>query len=219
MANNTDKKNKTKKFVPSEYKPKEYIDRDSFTEEQIADVRAEAELAFVNKQVSRISVVSVIWTIISTLYAIISTCFLVARKWVDSTAAYILIGILVLYVGMFIGMAVMSFGDLKGAKKKASGFKTATGFMKVLMHIVLIALAIVEVVGVSTDLDAGKLIVLIATLVVVVVQLGIKITLLFAKAARKRETRGYKVNIERYVDGAKQKKKFTTKLKEKKYSD
>ena len=205
-------------FRPDEYRPVDEIDREKFTEEEID--AAVKELESEDKKVARISVLSVVWTIISTVYAIVSTGFLLARKWVSGTVGYALLGVLILYVGVFIGMVVAMLGNLRASAAQTKGFKTAINIIKPAMNIVLIVFAIIEVVGIAEkQVGVGQLALLVLTLVVAVVQLGLRIWLIIEKIRTKKVAKGYRVSVERYVDGEKKRKNLAAKIKEKHYSD
>ncbi len=205
-------------YIPREYEEKDVIDREKYSEEEIELARR--QVIEQDKKVSRLTLLSVIWTIVTTIYVIASTCTLLAKRWVDSTIAYVLIAILVLYIGVFIGLAAAALSNPKDGKKNVKGIKTALKILKPLMSIVLVALAVVELVGIAENIfDLPKLMFMIFTLLVAVVQLALRFTLLAARIERSRVSKGYKVNLARYVDGKKKKKSVRQKLAEKRYND
>lgn len=211
-------KNQKPNYIPKDYETVDNIDREKYSEEEINEARKSVEEH--NKRVKGLSVLSMIWTCLSTIYAIASTIVLLARRWVENTVSYVLIGILVLYVGMFIGVAVAAFANPKAGKKPLKGFKTALKFLKPIMSIVLVALAITELVGIASDsLSIPKIVFMVATILIAAGQLAIRIWLACAKIKAKKVAKGFKVRIERYVDGKKKKKSVVTKIKEKQFSD
>lgn len=213
------KKDKQKTgYVPKEYSAVDNIDRDKYSEEEID--RAREEVASHNKRVKGLGILSVIWTFLSTVYAIVSACVLIFRRWVDHTVTYVLIGILVLYVGIFIGVAVCAFASPKDGKKSMKGVKTALKFLKPVMSIVLVALSITQVVAVSMDaFSISKVFFMVFTMLVAFLQIAFRVLLLVAKARAKKIAKGYEVRVERFIDGQKKKKGFRAKLKEKRYRD
>ena len=211
------KKDKQKTgYVPKEYSAVDNIDRDKYSEEEIE--RAREEVASQNKRVKGLSILSVIWTFLSTVYAIVSSCILISRRWVEHTVTYVLIGILVLYVGIFIGVAIAAFASPKDGKKNMKGVKTALKFLKPIMSIVLVALSITEVIAVSEGaFSLAKVAFMVLTMLVAFLQIAFRVLLLVAKARAKKIAKGYEVRVERYIDGIKKKKGFRAKLKEKQY--
>ncbi len=212
------KKKQDSNYIPKNYEVVDNIDREKYSDDEIEVVRKEVEAQ--DKCVKGLSVVSVIWTFISTVYAIASTCVLISRRWVESKISYVLIGILVLYVGIFIGVAVAAFTSPKEGKKNMKGLKTTLKFLKPIMSIVLVALAVTELVAVAVEpLSIPRVIVMSFTMFVAFVQLVLRVLLVFAQIRAKKIAKGYRVRLERYVDGKKRKKGLATKIKEKQYSD
>lgn len=215
MAN---KKNKKTSYAPKEYTPVDNIDREVFSDEEIEFARKEVESQ--NKQVKGLSILSVVWTFVSTVYAIVSACVLISRRWVEHTVTYVLIGILVLYVGVFIGVVAAAFASPKDGKKSMKGLKTALKFLKPVMTIVLVALSITEVVAVAgVGFSLARLPFMVFTMLVAFLQIAFRVLLLIAKARANKIAKGYAVRVERFVDGKKTKKGLRAKLQEKRYKD
>lgn len=218
-----DKQNKKKDrsnaaYVPKDYEVVDKIDKQKFSDEDIELAKKQVEAQ--NKRVKGLSVLNVVWTFLSTVYAIASTCVLISRRWVESRISYVLIGILVLYVGIFIGVAIAAFSSPKDGNKSLKGLKHALKFLKPIMSIVLIALAIAEVIAIAEEaFSIPKILFMIVTMLVAFLQLVLRATLLVAKMQAKKVAKGFEVRMERYVDGKKKKKSLGTKLKEKRYSD
>ncbi len=211
------KDKKTTGYAPKEYTAVDNIDRDKYSEEEIE--RARAEVSSKNKRVKGLGILSVIWTFLSTVYAITSTCILISRRWVDHTVTYVIIGILVLYVGIFIGVAAAAFTSPKEGKKNMKGLKVAVKFLKPIMSIVLVALSITQVVAVAGDeFSIAKVIFMVFTMLVAFLQITFRLLLLVAKTKAKKIAKGYRVRVERYVDGKKKKKGFRAKLQERHYN-
>lgn len=212
------KKDKQPKYSPNDYTPVDNIDRENFSDEEIELMRAEVKAN--DKRVKGLNTLSVIWTFVSTVYAIVSTCLLISRRWVESKISYVLLGILVLYVGIFIGFAVAAFASPKQGKKNMKGLKTALKFLKPIMSIVLIALSVTEIIAIAHDaFSIAKIIFMVLTMLVAFVQLFLRVLLLVAKIKAKRVAKGFEVRLERYVDGIKKKKSLLNKLREKRYTD
>ncbi|MEG2450453.1 MAG: hypothetical protein RSB09_01825 [Clostridia bacterium] len=78
---------------------------DLITAEDIADDKAvaEAKIAAQKEAIHRQKLVTAnyIWTLICTVYVIISTVVLISKGWIESIAAYVLIGLLVVYIVAF----------------------------------------------------------------------------------------------------------------------
>lgn len=209
-------KKKKPAYIPKEYQPVDNIDRTTYSDEEIEN--AKQAVAEQSKQVKELSRLSVIWTCVSTIYAIVSTSLLISRNWVNSTVSYVLIGILALYVAIFIGAAVAAIISPKAGKKSLKGLKTAIGMLKPAMSVVLVALSIAQIVGVSGDaFTISKLPFMIFSILVPFLQVAFKFALFVVKARTKRISRTYRVRVERYVNGKRTKKSVKAKFKEKRY--
>ena len=205
-------------YAPKEYVAVDNIDREKYSEEEIE--RAREEVSSKNAPVKKLGILSVVWTFVSTVYAIISTCVLLSRRWVDNTITYVLIGILALYIVVFICVAIVAFTSPKAGKKNMKRLKGALKFLKPIMSIVLVALSITEVVAVSGDaFSLSKVPFMVFTILIAFLQIVFRALLLVAKTRTKKIAKGYKVRVERYVDGQKKKKGVRAKLQEKRYRD
>ena len=201
------------RFVPKDY-AEEGVDLSQYEEEEIR--RAIEEVKAKDKRVSLVSRLSVVWTLISTIYTIASTCFLISRRWVDHVFSYVLIGVMVLYVGIFIGLIAFAFDNPKRSGEKAKVFKKLFSILKTFMNIAFIVLAIMQIVALTDAHGAGFLryLILGVTLLVAVVQLALKLTLLFMRARRKHVAKGYRVRIKRFANGKEKKHSAMDSFKE-----
>ena len=173
------------------------------------------------KKASLVNKLSAIWTLLSTVYAIASTCLFIAKGWLSDVTSIVLGCILGVYVCVFIVLAVMTFKDVKGGAKRVKMYKKLLKIFKAVANVVLLSITAVSMVGMSLEgIDAvSKLVLFIITFVVAVIQLGLKVASLILKIVRVRVSKKFKVEIVRFVDGKKQKKSASAKLKESKYKD
>ena len=173
------------------------------------------------KKASLVNKLSAIWTLLSTVYAIASTCLFIAKGWLSDVTSIVLGCILGVYVCVFIVLAVMTCKDVKGGAQRVKMYKKLLKIFKAVANVVLLSITAVSMVGMSLEgIDAvSKLVLFIITFVVAVIQLGLKVASLILKIVRVRVSKKFKVEIVRFVDGKKQKKSASAKLKESKYKD
>ena len=173
------------------------------------------------KRISVLSKISLVWTVISTVYAIVSTCLFVARGWVSGVASYVLVGVLSLYVIVFIVLIVLTVRNPKNCKRNVGLYKKLLKIFKLTANVVFLVLTAISLASIAVvGLDGVfKWIAFILSFAVALVQLGLKVVLLVSKLARMSVARKFKVEVVSFVDGRKQKKNLRAKLEEKKYRD
>ena len=161
---------------------------------------------------------SVVWTIVSTVYAIVSTCTFVAKKWVDSAYAYALIPMLVVLVITFVALVVLTFKDKKKLQTNVKNYKKILGIFKAFVNVFFLAISAVSMAGIATgETSLVKWIVFAATFFVALVQLVFKITKFAMKQVRKAVGKKYKVEMHKFVDGKKKKKSVADSVTEHSY--
>ncbi len=184
-----------------------------------AALQKQDELQKQDKKSSVVTKISAVWTIISTLYAIATTGIFIGRGWVSHVASIVLACILGVYVCVFIVLVVFTFKDAKGGTKQVKLYRKTLKIFKAIANVVLLSLAAVSMVGMSfKGIDqVAKLIFFIATFVVAVIQLGLKVTLFAMKLIRMRIAKAFKVEFYKFVDGRKKRKSVAMKYKESRY--
>lgn len=210
------KKNKKAKFKPAEYKV-EVVDRSGFSEQQIAE--AEAAAAADEKRAASLNVLNKIWTLFSTVYVIASTASLLGKHEVHNAVLTIaLIVALAVYACAFIGLIAFWASSPQKAENGTKTFKAALKVFKAFVNVMFLVLSAVEMAALAqSGIGFGKWALFSITLAVAILQAAIKAALFFAKINRNVSKRRYRVKVERYVDGKKQKKKLKDKLEERRY--
>lgn len=174
-----------------------------------------------DKKISVISKLSLIWTVISTVYAIFSTCLFIARGWVPNTVSYVLVGVLALYVVVFILLIVLTVRNPKYGKRNVGLYKKLLKIFKAIANIAFLVLTAISLAGMTIVGMQGvmKWILFCASFAVALIQLGLKVVLLAIKIGRMYVASKFKVEIVNFVDGKKQKKNLRAKLQENKYKE
>lgn len=191
---------------------------EKYSKEDIAAAQAQVELEQKDKGMSVVQKLNVVWTIVSTIYAIVSTCMFVAKKWVDSSYAYALIPMLAVLIVTFAVLVALTFKDKKKLQSNVKNYKKVLGIFKAFVNVFFLAITAVSMVGLAKgETSVGKWIVFGATFFVALVQLVLKITKFAMKLARKAVAKKFKVEVQRFVDGKKQKKTVADALNEQKY--
>lgn len=106
-----------------------------YSQEEIQAAQAIVEQEEKDKGMSVVQRLSVVWTIVSTVYAIVSTCTFVAKKWVDSAYAYALIPMLVVLVITFVVLVVLTFKDKKKLQTNVKNYKKILGIFKAFVNV------------------------------------------------------------------------------------
>lgn len=193
------------------------------TEDELkeAAIQKQDELQKQDKKSSVVTKISAVWTIIFTLYAIVTTGIFIGRGWVSHVASIVLASILGVYVCIFIVLVVFTFKDAKGGTKQVKLYRKTLKIFKAIANVVLLSLSAVSMVGMSFEgIDqVAKLIFFIATFVVAVIQLGLKVTLFVMKLIRMKIAKAFKVEFYQFVDGRKKRKSIAMKYKESKYKN
>lgn len=199
------------KFDPSPSKPRKLDDAERQEIREQLDREAKRE--------KRLSYLSLIWTLLSTAYMIVSTCIYVGKKWVDSVYSIIMIVALVLFICGFVFLMIFSLENPERSSKNAKTYKRALGIFKTLINITFLVLTIVNFTALASSETIGlvKWAFISISMLVAIVQLGIKLGQLGVALARRRIASRYYVSVKRYENG-KQMKKSSKDLKtERKY--
>lgn len=214
------KKDKKTIFVPKDAQEVMPVSEGEFSQQQIDEATAAVVQEENDKGLSIVQKLNVAWTVISTLYAIVSVCMFISKKWVESAYTYALIPMLAVFVIVFICLVVFTFKNPKKAQANIKNYKKALGIFKACVNIMFLALTAVSMAGLANgEMNLVKWIVFGATFFVAVVQLALKITKIVMKAMRKAVAKKFKVEVQKYVDGKKQKKTVTDKITEKSYKN
>ena len=189
-----------------------------YSQEEVQAAQAVVEQEEKDKGMSVVQRLSVVWTIVSTVYAIVSTCTFVAKKWVDSAYAYALIPMLVVLVITFVALVVLTFKDKKKLQTNVKNYKKILGIFKAFVNVFFLAISAVSMAGIATgETSLVKWIVFAATFFVALVQLVLKITKFAMKQVRKAVGKKYKVEMHKFVDGKKKKKSVADSVTEHSY--
>lgn len=217
------KRNKGARFSPSSFDdgsenlimyPQEDVQQATQLVEQEKQLEEKKKLSVLQR-------LSLIWTFISTGYMIAATVMFIAKDWIESTMTYILIGMLVAYAVVFIAFIVLAIKDAKSIKKKLKTYKKCLAIFKVFTNIALLILAATTMVGLAGGSGEPKQIaewiMFGVTLLVAVIQFSLKVASLVMSGVAHGVAKHYKVKIERFKDGEKQKKRVLDKVEEKRY--
>lgn len=213
------RKNKKSLFVPKDAQEVKPVSEGEFSKEQIEQATADVQKEENDKGLSIVQKLNVAWTVISTLYAIVSVCMFISKKWVESAYTYALIPMLAVFVIVFICLVVFTFKNPQKAQSNIKDYKKALGIFKASVNVMFLALTAVSMVGLAKgEMSLIKWIMFGASFFVAVVQLVLKITKVVMKAIRKRVAKKFKVEVQKYVDGKRQKKSTADKLTENRYN-
>lgn len=191
-----------------------------YSQEEIQAAQAVVEQEEKDKGMSVVQRLSVVWTIVSTVYAIVSTCTFVAKKWVDSAYAYALIPMLVVLVITFVVLVVLTFKDKKKLQTNVKNYKKILGIFKAFVNVFFLAISAVSMAGIATgETSLVKWIVFGVTFFVALMQLVLKITKFVMKQVRKAVGKKFKVEIHKFVDGKKKKKSIADSVTEHDYNN
>ncbi|MDE6302811.1 MAG: hypothetical protein K2M36_04425 [Clostridia bacterium] len=174
-----------------------------------------------DNKISAVSKLSLIWTVISTVYAIFSTCLFIARGWVSNTVSYVLVGVLVLYVAVFILLIVLTVRNPRYGKRNVGLYKKLLKIFKAIANIAFLVLTAISLAGMTVVGMQGmmKWILFCLSFAVALVQLGLKVVLLAMKIGRMYVAKRFKVEIVQFVDGKKKRKSLRARLQENKYKE
>lgn len=192
---------------------------EKYTQTEIEKAQAAVLQEENDKGMTVVQKMSVVWTIISTVYAIVSTCSFVAKKWVDSKYTYALIPLLVLLVIAFVVLVALTFKDKKKLQSNVKDYKKILGIFKAFVNVFFLAISAVSMAGIATgETSLAKWFVFGATFLVALVQLTLKITKFVMKKVRKAVGKKYKVEMHKFVDGKKKKKSVVDSVTEHGYN-
>lgn len=188
------------------------------TNEQIALETDVVENGKKGDKLSLVQKLSVVWTVLSTLYAIVSTCLFLSKKWVESAYSYVLVAMLAVFVAVFVALVVLAFKNPKNAKINIKTYKKTLGIFKGIVNVTFFALTAVSMAGLAKgDMSLAKWIVFGASFFVALVQLALKIVLFAMKLASRAVAKKFKVEVHNYVDGKQKRKSALDKVKEHSY--
>lgn len=170
---------------------------------QVADAEVIGkELKREKRKESTLSVLSLIWTLLSTVFAIASTCVYIGRRWVDTTLTYVLIAALALYVGIFIGFIVVAFQNPKQGKRDAKNYKKLISIFKSFVSLSFLVLSAIDMAALAmSDVGLVRWLMFGISFVVALVQLVLRIWLFIVGLIRRRLSKMYTVKIKNFVDG------------------
>ena len=100
------------------------------TNEQIALETDVVENGKKGDKLSLVQKLSVVWTVLSTLYAIVSACLFLSKKWVESAYSYVLVAMLAVFVAVFVALVVLAFRNPKNAKVNIKTYKKRWAYSK-----------------------------------------------------------------------------------------
>lgn len=164
--------------------------------------------------------ISTVWTFISAGYAIVSTCAFIIKGWVESVYAYALIPLLVLFVGVFIALIVMSVKNPQNSKRNVKTYRKVLGIFKAFANVFLLSIGIVSMVGIATNQpNLAGWIMFGITFAVALVQLAFKVTMFILRCAKKSTAKKYSVEISTFKDGKKKRKSIADSIKENGYKN
>lgn len=164
--------------------------------------------------------ISTVWTFISAGYAVASTCSFIAKGWVDSVYAYALIPMLVVFIGVFIALVVMSVKNPQNAKSNVKTYKKILGIFKAFANVFLLAIGVVSMVGLALNQpNLAKWIVFGITFAVALLQLVFKVTTFALKCAKRNTAKKYDVRVSAFRDGKKRRKSIADSVKENGYKN
>ena len=141
-----------------------------------------------------------------------------ARKLIrfGSVIISMLLVILVVYIIAFVFLVALTVKDPKKAKLPIKYYKKGLKIFKAFANVVFLVLSAVSMAGIAGGgMGIKEWIVFIATFMVAVVQLAIKVSLLVLNIVRRNLTSKYKVKVKRYVNGEEKKKKAVDVIEEK----
>jgi len=169
---------------------------------------------------SVLTIISLIWTLVSTAYAIFGTCLLIARGWVSHAVCFTIVAVLCVYGVAFIVLAVLAFKDPKKGKSRTKTYKITFKIFKEIVHIVFLVLTAISMVGVAaTGMNIAKWIYFIVSIAIASIQIVIKIAQLILRFIVYQTKKKYFVRTERFVDGKHKKRTVKDVVNDKKYKD
>lgn len=163
-----------------------------------------------SKKARTIALASAIWTIVCTLYSIVSVCSFVAKGWVDTTFSRVLVVMLVVYVIIFVVLVVLTVKNPEKRKGDVKAYKKTLGIFKAFVNVVYLAISAVSMAGLAWgETSLGQWITFVATFLLAIVQLALKISSFVFKQVRKSVGKKFKVEVQRFSDGKKKSKQAT----------
>ncbi len=190
---------------------------------QVLDIEekvAKQEIEDGGKHVKKLTIVSTIWSLISTAYAIVSTSMFLKNGWIEHELSYVLIVMLAVFGCIFVGLVALSFKKPEKVKVPVKTYKTLLKIFKSFSNVAFLALSAISMAGIAGGgMSLVKWIMFGATFFVAIVQLSLKIALLVLKTVRRSVAKHYKVKVNTYVNGRKQKQSLLDKLDEKSYKE
>lgn len=209
--------NQKTKFSPSSYSAHD-DELKGYSQEDIDRAKHEVELEMAKKN-KRLRAFEIAWAIISTIFAIISTSILLTKKWVDGVVSYIILGLLIAHVMIFIVLCAFVYKH----PANTAGIKVYGKFVKIfkalanIAFLVLAAMTMAAIVKENKSLNFGQWVIFLGNMILAVVKLVIKIISLIRYFSLRHTAKNYSVKIERYVDGEAQQKTRADRRYEKKF--
>ncbi len=173
-----------------------------------------------DKHVGKLTKASIIWSILSTIYAIVSTCIFLKSGWIEHELSYVLIVMLVVFVCIFVGLVVLTIKKPAKTKGSIKTYKTLLKIFKSFANVSFLALSAVSMAGIASEgMTILKWIMFGMTFFVAIVQLALKIALLILKSVRKSIAKRYKVKIHNYANGIAKKVPLIDKIRERTFKE
>lgn len=198
-------------------------DVQALTDEEIARQSLQAaawnkELKRANRKESALSAVSLIWTLLSTVFAIASTSVYIAKRWVESYLTYVLIAALALYVGIFICFVIVAFKNPRKSKKDAKEYKKLIQVFKSIVNLSYLVLTAIDMAAIAlSQIGLLKWLLFVASFLIALVQLIFRIWLLIVGIVKRRLGKMYDVKVTNYVDGKTKRRSVSDIMKERSY--
>lgn len=188
---------------------------DSVNEQTVQGAVAEERPS---KRQHALSMASAIWTLICTLYSVVSVCSFVIKGWVDTTFSRVLIVALAVYVVIFIVLVVLTLRSPEKLKKDVKAYKKTLGVFKAFVNVVYLVISAISMAALARgETTLVQWIVFGATLLVASVQLALKIATLIFKLVRRAIGKRFKVEVQRFSNGERTRKRLQDGIDEKTY--
>lgn len=204
------------------FKPSSYKEDDSalqhYSEDDILNARVAVEKEQAKKN-KRLRSFEIAWAIISTIFAIISTSILLVKKWAGGAVSYVILGILIVYVFVFMVLCALVYKK-PNSNISFKAYDKAIKIFKALANIaflVLTAMTMVAMVKENGTLSLSQWLIFLGNLLVATVKLVLKLVSLIRFIADRHIAKNYSVQVSRYVDGEEQHKTMADKRIENRY--
>ncbi len=181
------------------------VDNDSEREKDFLPEEGEIEETKQRKEF--VDKLSFFFSIIGNLYAIGSTCFILANRWVNAVAGFVLIALLCVYVVVLVALVIRYRVNARRGKRTIRLYGWALKLFKGVVTLTYFGLTVVSMTAMyaAGDMQAGEFAVFIISFIVAVVQIALKIASIVLSVTLNAVSKKFKVEMHRYVDGQKQK--------------